>query len=599
MLKTAKVVGLNSDTDVALAQVFSSDGVNLFTIVSCSFEEAFIKTRQTLFDAQDTFSSAEGSISEKIGSTLNFIKEALNETENLQIIVGAICEDEIGSVFYLQSLGDSLVTYLLREGKKNDLGSMSEGALVSGILKPGDRVVMATKSLVELLEEEEGSLSGFPLESLEDEVASLLPEADPYPVAAVVAEVENILPLPEEIDEELSPDTNLGSSPKINFKEVLSTSAKTLITHIPRSKKVIAVLACLLIGFIFLGTFIGARQKKDSEVVANFEKNYSLALENFNKAKQSKDTDQVASLAGWASAKTSLDEALKIKPGDSRALDLKKEMEEISGDILKVYMIENIPVWLDLDLIKKGLSAKKLSLSLGNILILDENLKVLVQIGIQNKSQESLAGQDKLGEALLSSLNGEIAWVYSEDKGIIRIDTKSKEAKVVIKKDDEWGEISEVFGFASNLYLLDSNKNQIWKYVPVVSGYSDKQSYFKEGVKVDITDVKKFQIDSSVWVLRGNGEILKYTQGSTDFFSLSGLDKPINNPKSIFVSDKTENFYLLDSGNNRLLVLDKKGNYKSQYQFDKLGTFSDLVVDETGKKVYLLDGSKIYSMDLR
>ncbi|MDP3733226.1 MAG: hypothetical protein Q8Q91_01675, partial [Candidatus Daviesbacteria bacterium] len=70
-------------------------------------------------------------------------------------------------------------------------------------------------------------------------------------------------------------------------------------------------------------------------------------------------------------------------------------------------------------------------------------------------------------------------------------------------------------------------------------------------------------------------------------------------PKSFFVSSDTDNLYLLDSGNSRLLVLTKLGAYKVQYQSERLGGFSDLVVDEKGKKVYLLDGSKIYTMDLK
>ena len=107
------------------------------------------------------------------------------------------------------------------------------------------------------------------------------------------------------------------------------------------------------------------------------------------------------------------------------------------------------------------------------------------------------------------------------------------------------------------------------------------------------------RFDSSIWVLKRNGEILKFTQGSPDFFSLSGLDKPVRDPKSFYVSDTTDDLYLLDSGNNRLLVMDKKGVYKAQYQSDKFGSLSDLVVDEKRKKAYLLDGSKIYVMELK
>ena len=609
MLKTAKVVGLNSDTDAALAQVFSSDGLNLFIITSCSFDDAFTKTRQVLFDAQEIFASTEGSVSEKLSKTLSFIQQALSEAENLQVLVAVVCVDPAGSVFYLQSIGSDLVTYLLRDGNRNDLGSMSEGTLVSGMLKPGDRVVMATKSLVELLDGDSGSLSRFPIENLEDEVAAHLPEADPYPVAAIVVEEEAVVE-PEAKD--------------IKTEEAAPSSAgqlgKALVGRLPRSRKGIVIFIVVMAVLVGAGLFFNARSKKDSEILANFESRLKVASEEYSKAQSLKDSDSPAALTSLTSAKSAVDDALKIKPQDGRALDLKRQIEEGSGDVMKIYQMGDFPLWLDLDLIKKGLVAKRMSLSLGNLLILDETTAALVEVGITNKSQQILAGQEKLGEAKLASLNGEIAWVYSEDKGMVKIDTKSKEAKVSIKKDDDWGRIVEIFGFASNVYLLDSGNpsarstnaqgraeqgrstagsGQIWKYVPVVLGYADKQAYFKEGVKANLSDVKRMQIDSSVWVLRGGGEILKFTQGSPDFFSLSGLDKPVRDPKSFYVSDTTDDLYLLDSGNNRLLVMDKKGVYKAQYQSDKFGSLSDLVVDEKRKKAYLLDGSKIYVMELK
>ena len=619
MLKTAKVVGLNSDTDAALAQVFSSDGLNLFIITSCSFDDAFTKTRQVLFDAQEIFASTEGSVSEKLSKTLSFIQQALSEAENLQVLVAVVCVDPAGSVFYLQSIGSDLVTYLLRDGNRNDLGSMSEGTLVSGMLKPGDRVVMATKSLVELLDGDSGSLSRFPIENLEDEVAAHLPEADPYPVAAIVAEVEAVV---EPETENIRTEEKIASSFEnhMNFKETAGQLGKSLVGRLPHSRKGIAIFIVVVAALALAGLFFNAQSKKDSEILANFEGRLKVASEEYSKAQSLKDSDSPAALNSLTSAKSTVDDALKIKPQDGRALDLKRQIEEGSGDVMKIYQMGDFPLWLDLDLIKKGLVAKRMSLSLGNLLILDETTAALVEVGITNKSQQILAGQEKLGEAKLASLNGEIAWVYSEDKGMVKIDTKSKEAKVSIKKDDDWGRIVEIFGFASNVYLLDSGNpsarstnaqvraeqgrstagsGQIWKYVPVVLGYADKQAYFKEGVKANLSDVKRMQIDSSVWVLRGGGEILKFTQGSPDFFSLSGLDKPVRDPKSFYVSDTTDDLYLLDSGNNRLLVMDKKGVYKAQYQSDKFGSLSDLVVDEKRKKAYLLDGSKIYVMELK
>ncbi len=258
-------------------------------------------------------------------------------------------------------------------------------------------------------------------------------------------------------------------------------------------------------------------------------------------------------------------------------------------------------LWLDLDLIKKGFKANRLSLSVGNILLLDPASKTLVSLDLSNKSHSILAGESKLGAATLSSIYSKLAFSYSPNKGIVRVSLEDNKATEIIKADKEWGEIGDIYGFAGNIYLLDkkdpsTGSGQVWKYQPVTSGYSDKKVYFNEGVKADLSGAKKLQIDSSVWIL-SNNDIQKFTQGNKDFFSVGGLETPLSNIKSFFVSSDTTNFYILDE--SRLVVTDKAGKALNIYQSDKLKDVTDLVVDEESKKVYLLIGSKILTFELK
>lgn len=537
MLKTAKIVGLNSDTEAALA-LASGGGLGLFAVVTCAADDAFSRARQALAEAEETFFSSDQTISVRLGETLEIVKKSLSDTENLQVLLAAVTEDQESNVLYLLGEGESLRGYLVRSGKENDLFGKSCGQIVSGVLEPGDRVILATKSLLEFLGDSH-ILEGIPINILEDEINANLPEAENYPVAAIVLETEGKV---KEDPEEILP---IPQSPKsFNLPSKMALPSKKVLTFLGAGVLVLTVLG--------LGFFV--KQRQEAGV-----------------AKIKLQEQKTPGLSGQGS----------VNPAEAR----------------KVFSVNDIPLWLDLSLIKDGFTVKRLSLSLGKLLVLDDKQKTLVNIGLKNKSHQILAGEEKLGEAQIVSLNGDLAWVLSEDKGLLRV-MEDKKALVVTKPDKEWGEIAELFGFARNAYLLDKG-GQVWKYVPVEAGYSDKIKYFKEGVRVDFSQVKRMQIDSSVWVLKDNGEILKFTQGVPDYFSLSGLDKGIKDARSFFISDETENLYILDSGNNRLVVVDKKGAYVSQYQGDKFGLFEDLVVDEGGKKVYLLDEGKIFQMELK
>lgn len=601
MLKTVKIVALNSDISAALALV-SEANPRLFALASCEGDDVFAMVRQALAQGEEAYlSSAGDAVSQRLAEVLKVIREILAKAENIQILLAATQEDEAGIVFYLLGRKESLGAYLLRDGGFTNLcPSASDYQLISGVLKPGDRVVLTTESLLNLLGGERDLFQKTSLDRLEEEITGRLPEAENFPVAAAVIEVE------EDLARTAGPAANSDKLPvlpnlALSFpaRAVYSWTGSLVKKFIPRSKRGAAVLGVFIFIVLIASLVFTFKNKKEAESSAAFKKNFDAAIADYNKAESLKDLDSAGASIGLANALKEVESALKISPGDPRALDLKKQIEGNSGDILRVYKVDNLPLWLDLSLIKEGMSANGLSLSLGKLLLLDDKKSVLAEVDLKNKSQQLLGGGEKLGAAKLASINGEMAWVFSSDKGVVRIDTKSQVVTTAIKPDSAWGTIGGIYGFAGNVYLLDLTNGQIWKYLPLTSGYSDKRAYLKTGVKGDFVAAQKMQIDSSVWILQGGGELVKYTQGSPDYFSLSGLDKSVQAPKSFFVSDATDNLYLLDSGNNRLLVLDKKGVYKSQYRSDKFGSFADLVVDEEGEKAYFLDSSKIYSLDLK
>ena len=336
---------------------------------------------------------------------------------------------------------------------------------------------------------------------------------------------------------------------------------------------------------------------RDREKQLQFTKVLQEAKDDFNGAKGLVSLNPLEAKNKLDSAKDKLTKALKLKPNDGEAQDLQKQLEQESSSILQASSVSDFPVFLDLDLVKKNFRANRISLSTGKLLLLDPAVKTLVVVDLTKKSNQILAGSEQLKDAALVSLNGGLAFIYSKDKGVLKIDTTNSKLSTVAKTDDDWGEVTDIYGFAGNIYLLDPG--QIWKYLPTAGGYSDKRAYLNKETKADFKGALRMQIESSIYVLKSSGEIVRFTRGDKDNFSYAGLDKGVKDPKSFFVSSDTDNLYLLDSGNSRLLTLTKTGSYKGQMSGDKFAAATDLVVDEAGKKVYLLEGSKIYSVDLK
>jgi len=185
---------------------------------------------------------------------------------------------------------------------------------------------------------------------------------------------------------------------------------------------------------------LNVKQQKDKATYSAFESSFKIASEEFNKAQATRELDVNNSIKSLSNAKTAINEALKIKPQDLQALELKKQIENSSPDILKVFQVSDFPLWLDLDLVKKDFSPKNLSFSLGKLLVLDTNKGTLVSIKLDSKSHDLLAGQDKLGQAAIASLNGNVSWVFSKNLGLIRLE--GTKVSTAVKVDKEWGNIA-------------------------------------------------------------------------------------------------------------------------------------------------------------
>ncbi len=606
-LKIAQVIGLN--TDQKAAQVVSSvreDDNSFFAVLELTSDDAFTSGRQILSELEDFYFESEGTAAEKLNATFQEAGKKIPEGSDFDLCLAAVS----GKALYL--IGKGAVAVHLKRGETLS-ALLSVGApsqIISGFLQDGDRVLFSTGSLISFLGEELEKSLNLPLEIFEEEVESKIGASDleneglaGLLVEAVEERVE-IAPISSENkDLEVTEPASEKriSKPSLLLKAIISGILKLLDklrSRFPTSGRGKLAAAVILIIIIALGVGYQYKATRDRERDLQFNSSLQEARDNFNAAKGLASLNPAEAKKKLDLAKEKVDAALSLKPKEIEAQNFKTQLESETASILQESAVSEFPLFLDLDLIKKNFRATRMSLSGEKLLLLDPGVKTLVVIDLAKKSNQILAGSEQLGEANLVSLNGGLAFIYSKDKGVLRVDITNSKLTTVAKKDDDLKGVKDLYGFASNVYLLDTN--QIWKYVATSEGYSDKREYLtKGGTTADFSNALRMQIESSIYVLKTGGEITRLTRGDKDNFAYSGLDKGVKDPKSFFVSSDTENLYLLDSGNSRLLILTKTGAYKGQITGAKFAAATDLVVDEKGKKVYLLDGSKIYTVDLK
>lgn len=116
-----------------------------------------------------------------------------------------------------------------------------------------------------------------------------------------------------------------------------------------------------------------------------------------------------------------------------------------------------------------------------------------------------------------------------------------------------------------------------------------------------LVGAKSMAIDVSIYVITAQDELLKFTTGEIEDFTVEALDKPFNNVVKIETNPEVEDIYIADAGNRRIVVLSENGVLKQQYipTEESIWTnIKDIAVNDEETKIYVLDGDKVYDVDL-
>jgi hypothetical protein len=359
----------------------------------------------------------------------------------------------------------------------------------------------------------------------------------------------------------------------------------------PEKKKTTLSVGYILLALLIVSIGFGIRQKRIKDFKRSYEGKLNEAVRQLDEAISLANLDSAKSRELFKSAKvivTNLkDEGIK----DPLIDEAYTKIQNAQGTVLGEYSVTP-QLFLDLSLISSGFVADNLVASGDKFFVLDKNGKRIVGVTFSTKKTEMVAGPDQIDSPKAISTYEDRVFINT-DQGIIEVGDKKKE---VIAKD--WtGEVI-ANAYAGNFYVLEKDGRMINRYVGSGDIFATKQKWLGPGVSPNFAGVISMTIDGSIWVLNSNASILRYIQGSPKSVPIIELEPAFNSANAIYTNENLQYVYLLDKGNQRIVVINKDGVYKAQYFSDKLAGATDLVVDESQKKIIISSGSNLYSIEL-
>lgn len=501
-----------------------------------------------------------------------------------------------GSVFYLKTMGTGQI-YLRRGTHFEELIEGDTSA--SGYIKEKDLFCLSTSFFMNTTKRRDLVKKAVHTSSAPEAVSAYLAEhhqgeneggvclfvqfvhhapVEPATPAAVVPEPPPLFATPQALEK-----------PK-NTKSILTNIAPFVekLKGNPKKKVVFAITAIVLVALLLnSGNLFG--QKK---LVLN-ESKIDVLSSQIDEDLSSIDTNgDMSNALGIISASRQRINEYRAKDKNAPSDSLKDLEDRVSQKEAQVLKREekSAAEFHDLAVEEKGAQADRMYLDGDTVALLNRTGKVYL-LSLQNKSIEKRVFGE-IANAQLVSLYDDSVFFYKQGAGIYKIKGEGKPEKI-ISNDKEWGNVADMNIYNGNIYLLDEEKNNVYKYLVAENGYSDKSSYFGSGV-MPSGNSNSLAIDSALYV-GYDDTVIKYLSGLKEEFDAQFPDTDMKLVK-LFTNKELDNIYALDKSRGILYVLTKEGKYVGQVSSPSLKRAQDFVVYDGS--IYLLDRTKIMRIEL-
>ena len=396
--------------------------------------------------------------------------------------------------------------------------------------------------------------------------------------------------------EELSSEEALFISKEKPWEKILN-GVQTLYKKTQDSvnqqgkKRTLTFIMVVIVSLILIWSVgFGYKRRTEAGIQKKINSSREIIIKKLDQADEASFLNLSQSLDLISEAKGEVDK-LKKEVGEKRKEigELNKLITERENKITKKEE-KNYEEFYDLTIDNKNAQGNKAYLESDQLVIVDNNQGNIYNLSLTKKSLDKKSFKEIKNAQLLASYNNE--FIFYTTNGLYKIDSQGN-IKKIIDKDNDWGNIVGLWIYNGNLYLLDSRKSEIYKYLVAENGYSAKTSYFKGG-ESGLKNSNSLAIDSSVYV-GFTDHIFKFTAGVQEDFKTSFPETNIAINK-IFTNKEVEKVYAWDKTKGSIYVLGKNGTYEREINSSILKQTNDFVVYNNA--AYILAGAKILKIGL-
>ena len=279
--------------------------------------------------------------------------------------------------------------------------------------------------------------------------------------------------------------------------------------------------------------------------------------------------------------------------------EIKKHYQKIQEFLVTVSGTETketLDPFFDLRLTELEFITKKSSLANNKLFSLDASGKNGIILNLENRQAQKISLEEINGEAKAIAINNKNIFVLGNGLHSFSINGENYKKLKDEGDSDKAGTLLE--GYSDYLYVLNPEKRNIYRYTVKEDGLSEPIGWLIDKQGIDFSTIESMTIDGDVWLSTKNGEILRYTQGKKQDFTIKDLESPLTGPIKITTHEETDLLFVLDKNNHRVVVIRKDGTFVKEVVSESLSAGDNIVTlnNETG--VLVISGSIVYKISL-
>ncbi len=511
----------------------------------------------------------------------------------------------IKSVLYIIIAGGGLV--VIKRGDK--LGVVAEGEegqieAFSGPLKHDDIIILETHDFNARVTTDTiaKTLDHLEVSEISENLAPMLHENAKGTEAAIILQYKNLSEKVSEEIEEVSETQEPEPKREIREESAIQEPSRKMslpkislpginlqkFFKIKKSKGLIVVAILIIIAVLGVSLFAESKRKEEQKREVALSQFLSPLQKKYDEANSLLDLNKGLALDEFSQIKDSLDKKTVSFPKgsaqDKKLSEFIKNVSDKLSSLESTSTLSNQNTFFD----ATAQNIKEISLVTikgGDMVVANKNGSLAI-LDSSGKIKKEIKAKESVDYITSDSSN-----IYAiSGSNIIKLDKKGGSDSVIAKDISSSAGIDSFYG---NIYVLNTKDSTIDKYqAPDFS----KKAYLQSGITLD--GPNSISIDSSIWITQSSGQVRRFTKGSEDTFSIKNLSKQLGSSAQIFTDQDYANIYVLDKTAGRIVVIDKDGNYKTQYNSKEIAKTTSFAIDEKGKKAYLVSDNKVVSFDL-